>query len=768
MDRQPHRLPPPGRTAGGVASVPGTDGAATDHQQQRLLAQLQIWGSGGAQHQTPVANPAQRPPGARAVSPSFIRAIDEGKGSGDIASNPGVASASPDPAAPPTALAAAAAAPGPVTAPPSIGDAASAAPNPRLTDQLPSPGQIPLTLSGLSTKSAVALLRNASSRGGLVPDPTSMAVTKLPPNLAGGPAAISSSSLGVAEGDTIGIDATIGRGEGLHLTSSTTITSAVVPNVSLPLREEKTDEEILREAGFNAGGMLGSGRGGGGGPDSFLSSRHPRRKKPKDMPKRPLSAYNLFFKDVRLEILEEKKRRKQQLGDSLGQHARHRHNSEIEEENPPDEGTQKRNTGFESMAKTVASRWKVLGSAEREKYDNLAEEEWDRYRAQMEEYNRNTKERRREKEEAENLKRAKDRARRSEADESLRRDILRARERSAVAATREERQNDGQGQTLERSSLTIGMEPSIDKDSGKARPPSSANPMLGITVTASSSSRNDVNPQAKRPRFSMGGLNQVAEAGGTAGIVNPPATSDFLPNAGANSATTADAVASVAASSSAPMPFLTPQQAQAVTLVANNPQLAMQLLSQHDLNLGTPAGAIAAAATTARSTQGPGPNANAATIDQSQLALLLSSLGGHAGVAGLLPTDTNASATTAASTAAIIARQHQQHQLQQQQQSATAASALGTILASLPNGASAARNAAMASLPSVAAAPVVPGLSGTEQQQLAALQSLQAAAPAPAVSSGGDRNVATQLLLHAVLLRQQQQQQQGRGSWPHG
>jgi len=63
-----------------------------------------------------------------------------------------------------------------------------------------------------------------------------------------------------------------------------------------------------------------------------------RSKKPKDMPRRPMSAYNAFFKDERVRLLEEAKRQAERSGEGK--------------------------VGFESMAHTIAARWRKLTSSD--------------------------------------------------------------------------------------------------------------------------------------------------------------------------------------------------------------------------------------------------------------------------------------------------------------------------------------------------------------------------------------------------------------------
>lgn len=81
------------------------------------------------------------------------------------------------------------------------------------------------------------------------------------------------------------------------------------------------------------------------------ASAHRRKKKPPGLPKRPLSAYNVFFQQERLKIQEEEK------------------------------GQAK--LGFNDFGKVIGSRWKELSDEERQKYNARAKEDTVRYHNEM-------------------------------------------------------------------------------------------------------------------------------------------------------------------------------------------------------------------------------------------------------------------------------------------------------------------------------------------------------------------------------------------------
>mmetsp|Transcript_15100 Transcript_15100/g.21382 ORF Transcript_15100/g.21382 Transcript_15100/m.21382 type:complete len:409 (-) Transcript_15100:63-1289(-) len=83
-----------------------------------------------------------------------------------------------------------------------------------------------------------------------------------------------------------------------------------------------------------------------------------RRKKPNGMPKRPLSAYNIFFQKERVRLMES-----------------------------GEEASSSGKIGFEELGRIIGQRWRTLDEASLDTYRKLAEEDGERYRREMEAYN---------------------------------------------------------------------------------------------------------------------------------------------------------------------------------------------------------------------------------------------------------------------------------------------------------------------------------------------------------------------------------------------
>jgi len=111
-----------------------------------------------------------------------------------------------------------------------------------------------------------------------------------------------------------------------------------------------------------------------------VPARKPVKKKAKDKPKRPLSAYNYFFKEDRARLV------------AIVQNEDNA--TELREKNPDitDEVVSKLlkkdgKISFEEMGKIIGKRWKDIAKEKKERYNNLASHDTDRYKAEMHKYN---------------------------------------------------------------------------------------------------------------------------------------------------------------------------------------------------------------------------------------------------------------------------------------------------------------------------------------------------------------------------------------------
>jgi hypothetical protein len=132
--------------------------------------------------------------------------------------------------------------------------------------------------------------------------------------------------------------------------------------VAIPIRDiDEINVDLLEDEPTPAS-TISSGRKRSSDPPTV--SR--RKKKPKGMPKRPLSAYNLFFQEERVKVLE---------------------STEQQDQRPR----------FEELGRIIAKRWKMLTEEDHKKYEVLAQEDSVRYRQEMEVYNETKRKRKEEK-----------------------------------------------------------------------------------------------------------------------------------------------------------------------------------------------------------------------------------------------------------------------------------------------------------------------------------------------------------------------------------
>lgn len=110
-----------------------------------------------------------------------------------------------------------------------------------------------------------------------------------------------------------------------------------------------------------------------------VPAKRGRKPREKDMPKRPLSAYNLFFKDERQRILADLERG--HLPED------YRANAALALKDGVD-GKRVGAAKFQAIARTIAVRWKALSEEDRKPLEKMAEQEMKDYKVKKEEYNR--------------------------------------------------------------------------------------------------------------------------------------------------------------------------------------------------------------------------------------------------------------------------------------------------------------------------------------------------------------------------------------------
>ena len=127
------------------------------------------------------------------------------------------------------------------------------------------------------------------------------------------------------------------------------------------------------------------------------------RKKPKDKPKRPLSAYNIFFKEERNRILNDQKEAAEEdgvpttitIGEGLDNSTKSHGSadepipSQSQSSNAEDSKSsdKKKKIGFESLAKLIGRRWQELDEVSMAVYKSKASVDMARYKREMEVWN---------------------------------------------------------------------------------------------------------------------------------------------------------------------------------------------------------------------------------------------------------------------------------------------------------------------------------------------------------------------------------------------
>lgn len=107
-------------------------------------------------------------------------------------------------------------------------------------------------------------------------------------------------------------------------------------------------------------------------------ARKPTKKKPKNKPKRPLSAYNFFFKEEREKILKVASSE-----DPVAAQADPESEDYIPEEQIKRLKKEGGKISFEEMGKLIGTRWKNIDPDRLTKFSELAAEDTERYKKEM-------------------------------------------------------------------------------------------------------------------------------------------------------------------------------------------------------------------------------------------------------------------------------------------------------------------------------------------------------------------------------------------------
>jgi hypothetical protein len=106
-------------------------------------------------------------------------------------------------------------------------------------------------------------------------------------------------------------------------------------------------------------------------------------KKPKDMPRRPLSAYNFFFQRERERLLQNPGKSVTERGSPVPEKVSSSVSESSDDQGKTRPHVKKSGIGFANLAKTIASEWKLLNPIARSEFEALAATEKERYNKEM-------------------------------------------------------------------------------------------------------------------------------------------------------------------------------------------------------------------------------------------------------------------------------------------------------------------------------------------------------------------------------------------------